>query len=52
MDINVKIAIYEALRNEILQRLSFQQQIINFTFILAGILFTIICFKENKKLNI
>lgn len=37
-----KIAEYESLRNEITQRLGFQQQIINFTLVLAGLLVPLI----------
>jgi predicted signal transduction protein with EAL and GGDEF domain len=36
--VDEKIAEYESLRNEISQRLGFQQQIINFTIVVAGFL--------------
>ena len=47
MDLNIQITIYQTLRSEILQRLSSQQQIINFTLVLMGI-FPII-FREKEK---
>lgn len=36
-EMDTKIAEYESLRNEISQRLGFQQQLINFTIIIAGL---------------
>lgn len=48
MDISIQLAEYEALRGELLQRLSFQQEMINFTLVLAGILIPLL-FMEGKK---
>jgi len=49
MNTDVKIARYNALRSEIIQRLSFQQQIINFSLVLGGILIPIIFSTKNDK---